>query len=275
MNESRAAVFSHDNRAQTPVYPHDVFTRTDEGSVQIRGGGTELPPEALEVLVMLDGKRNVGDLEQKLPNLTPEVVRDVLRALLAARFVRAITMAESGELGVDFGAFFAAAAAVHQPSAGAQASASREAASGVPRLERDGYYVSIARKAVKARAGAKPRALIVEDDTDMSALVKRLLERAGFEVAIAASRAEVSDKLRAGATDIVVLDVTLPDLNGFDLLQKLKAHPALKEIPVVMLTADSAPESIVRGLASGADGYVTKPFDHPTLVRGVKAVLGA
>jgi DNA-binding response OmpR family regulator len=66
----------------------------------------------------------------------------------------------------------------------------------------------------------------------------------------------------------------LPDVNGFDILQRLKAHPALKAVPVIMLTADAARESVMRGLAGGADGYITKPFERAKLLGGVRAVLG-
>ena len=277
MSDAKSPVFSTENRIETAVYPHDVFTVTEAGTAQLRRGGTNLPAEALEILVMLDGKRTVGDVEQKLPHLQPKTLRDLVRSLLSAQLVRAATMAESGDLGVDFDAFFAAASA-DMTSPGTQASAVREAQSGAAKLESDGFYVSIARQALKAHApvsGAAHRILHVEDDPDLSTLVKRLLEKAGFQVAIAASRDEVLARLRTPPLpDLVVLDVLLPDLNGFDLLQGLKAHPALKAVPVVMLTADAASESIVRGLASGADGYITKPFDHERFVRGVKAVLG-
>ena len=277
MSDGRAAVFSRENRVETPVYPHDVFVRTEAGDAEIHGTGTRLPPEALEVLVLLDGKRSVGDLEAKLASLPAQAVRDLLRSLLAAHLVRAAALAEAEDIGVDFAAFFAAAGDPAEPPPGAQASAAREAQAGAPRLERQGYYVSIAREAVRRPAPAAGfAALIVEDDPDVSALVKRLLEKTGFAAAIAASRDEVAARLRqAPAPDVIVLDVQLPDLNGFELLQRLKAHPALKQIPVVMLTADAAPESIVRGLALGADGYITKPFDHAALAKGVKAVLGA
>lgn len=276
MSGGRAAVFSRENRIETPVYPHDMFVRTDAGDAEIHGSGTRLPPEALEVLVLLDGKRTVGDLEAKLATLPAQAVRDLLRSLLAAHLVRAAALAEAEDIGVDFAAFFAAAGGTAEPAPGAQASAAREAQSGVPRLERQGYYVSIARQAVRRAAPAAGfAALIVEDDPDVSTLVKRLLEMSGFSVTIAASREEVAARLRrTPMPDAIVLDVQLPDLNGFDLLQRLKAHPVLKQIPVVMLTADAAPESIVRGLALGADGYITKPFEHAAVAKGVKAVLG-
>ncbi|MEO8144100.1 MAG: response regulator [Betaproteobacteria bacterium] len=163
-------------------------------------------------------------------------------------------------------------------SAGARASAGLEAESGAPQLERSGYYVSIARRAVKAKiphGGAKWKELVVEDDPDMSELVSRLLIAAGFEVETAANRDQVLAGLRKQPLpDLVILDVMLPDVNGFDILQRLKAHPALKAVPVIMLTADAARESVMRGIAGGADGYITKPFERAMLLEGVKAVLG-
>ena len=278
MANERVSVFSSENRAEVAVYPLDVFAVTQAGEEEIHRGSTQLPPEALELLVMLDGKKSVGDLEGSMPHLPPEKLRDVLRALLAAKLVRAPSLDELSDIGVDFDAFFKAAAAQEPSSPGTQASADREAASGTPQLERNGYYVSIARQALKKReasAGKKLIALIVEDDPDVGTLVKRLLDGAGYAATVAGAKAEVLGRLRQQPMpDVIVLDVMLPDLNGFDLLAKLKTHPQLRTIPVVMLTADAKRESVMRGLATGADGYITKPFDHAALVRGVKAVLG-
>jgi CheY-like chemotaxis protein len=276
MIESRVSVFSTENKLETPVYAHDTLTLTDAGSAELQSAHTHLPADALSVLVMLDGKRTVGDIEQALPNLEQKTVRDRLRALLAARLVREVTMAESGELHLDIGAFLSAGP--DSTSAGAQASALREAARGTPHLAEKGYYVSIAREALQASASAgdeHPKVLLVEDEPDIAALVKKLLEAAGFAVDIATNRAEALERLRHPPVPrLALLDVQLPDLNGFDLLQRMKLHPVLKSVPAVMLTADATRESIVRGLTLGADGYITKPFDHAALVRGVRAVLG-
>jgi DNA-binding response OmpR family regulator len=116
---------------------------------------------------------------------------------------------------------------------------------------------------------------VVEDDPDVRTLVETLLRGADLDIEAAGTREEVVARLRRKPLpDIVLLDVSLPDLNGFDLLQRLKAHAALKAVPVVMLTADASRESIVRGLTLGADGYITKPFDRAVLLKGIKAVLG-
>lgn len=274
--ESRVAVFSSENRANIPVYPLDVFVLTDAGTAQIHAGTTRLPAEALELLVLLDGKATVGDLEHKAPHIPPEALRNVLRALLSAGLVRVPTIEESE--GLDFSAFFEAAGHEGEPSEGTHASAGREADTGRLTLRREGYYVSIARAAVEPRApaaGARLTVFLVEDDPDMVSLVTYLLEGEGFAVEKAACRDEVLARLRhAPPPDAVLLDVSLPDVNGFDVLRRLKQHPVLKNVPVVMLTAESGRESIVRGLAWGADGYITKPFERAKFLAGVKAVLG-
>jgi two-component system, OmpR family, response regulator len=272
----RLEVFSGENRANIPVYPLDVFALTEAGEAQIRVPATSLPAEALEILVLLDGKVTVGDLEQRLAPLSADTIRNLIRSLVAGGLLRAATVAETE--GLDFSAYFAAPGDIAAPSGGAQASAEKEAAGGASKLERTGYYVSIARQAVRPRTpvpGAPKPALVVEDDPDMAGLVRRLLEQEGFQVSVAGDRAGIVTRLRAlPVPDVVILDITLPDANGFDVLQQLKRHPALRSVPVIMLTADAKRESVVRGLAGGADGYITKPFEPAALVNGVKAVLG-
>jgi two-component system OmpR family response regulator len=274
-DEVNVSVFSSENRANLPVYPLDVFVLTDRGTAQIRGGATRLPREALELLVLMDGKATIGDLEQQLPHIPSVALRNVVRSLISGGLVRAPTIAETD--GLDFSAFFAAAGTGEETLVNVDASAAREAETGAPHLERTGYYVSIARKAVKAgipRSG-KWTALVIEDDADMAALVRRLLEEAGFEVRAAANRDQTVAALnQAPLPDVVILDVTLPDVNGFDILKRMKAHPALKIIPVIMLTAEAKRESVVKGLGGGADGYITKPFERQVLLAGIKAVLG-
>jgi CheY-like chemotaxis protein len=271
------SIHSDSNRTNIAVYPLDVFALTDLGAAQIHGGPTQLPSEALAVMVLLDAKATVGEIEQKASHIPPESLRDVLRSLVGNGLVRTASIAETD--GLDFTAYFDTKKhGTFKPSAGTTASADREAERGAPELARTGYYVSIARHAVKARspaAGARWSVFVVEDDPDVATLVARLLEGEGFDVEVAATRAEVVARLRTPPMpDVVILDVALPDANGFDILERLKTHPTLKAVPVIMLTAEAKRESVVRGLASGADGYITKPFKRAILLDGVRAVLG-
>jgi DNA-binding response OmpR family regulator len=113
-------------------------------------------------------------------------------------------------------------------------------------------------------------ALVVDDETDVRTLIKLLLERSGMEVTEAASGREALRQLHAVRPDVVVLDVTMPDLDGWQTLERIRD---LSEVPVLMLTARAAELDKVRGLKAGADDYVTKPFGRQELLARVEALL--
>jgi CheY-like chemotaxis protein len=115
---------------------------------------------------------------------------------------------------------------------------------------------------------------IVEDDPDQLALADLRVSMAGYQVRAARSGAEFVNLIRSYAPpDIVLLDIMLPDGNGFDILARIRSHPKLALLPVVMLTAENTPDAIKRGLALGADAYVTKPYSKTIVVDTIRAVL--
>jgi DNA-binding response OmpR family regulator len=117
--------------------------------------------------------------------------------------------------------------------------------------------------------------LVVEDDAELQRALKFLLTVEKFAPRQAANREQILEALRASPLpDVVLLDVGLPDINGFDVLARMRAHPQLKSIPIIMLTGQAQREDVMRGLAGGADGYITKPFDRDVLLTGIRAVLG-
>lgn len=123
--------------------------------------------------------------------------------------------------------------------------------------------------------GEKLGVLVVEDDPDLIKLLRMYLRLEGFAPRTAAGREEITAAFRQPPKpDLVLLDVALPDADGFDVLAKMRQHPALKAIPVIMLTGKDNREAVLNGLVLGADGYVTKPFEIDVLVKAVKAVLG-
>ncbi|MHB8808207.1 MAG: response regulator transcription factor [Anaerolineaceae bacterium] len=112
--------------------------------------------------------------------------------------------------------------------------------------------------------------LVIEDEERMARFVRLNLEQDGFQVNEALTGREGLDKLRTFMPDLILLDIMLPDLDGFELLKMIRE---IDTVPVIMLTAKGEEEDKVRGLELGADDYITKPFSPRELVSRVKAVL--
>jgi len=118
--------------------------------------------------------------------------------------------------------------------------------------------------------GKKARVLVVDDNEDIRVLVRELLQRAGFEVLEEANGRAALRAFHASRPDLVVLDVAMPELSGWETLERIRE---LSDVPVLMLTAKDAEADRVRGLRSGADDYVTKPFARDELLARVEALL--
>jgi len=117
------------------------------------------------------------------------------------------------------------------------------------------------------------RVLVVDDDPDINEAVREGLRLAGYEPVAALTGSDALAEVDRQAPDLVLLDQMLPDIDGVEVCRKLRAGPRTKEIPIVFLTARSAPDARVRGLAVGADDYVVKPFSMQELVLRIGAVL--
>ncbi|MGH8898476.1 MAG: response regulator transcription factor [Egibacteraceae bacterium] len=120
-------------------------------------------------------------------------------------------------------------------------------------------------------SAAEARLLVVEDDPNILELLSASLRFAGFEVRAAATGLEAVAVAREFLPDLVVLDVMLPDVDGFAIVRRLRAEG--RELPVVFLTARDATEDKIAGLTLGGDDYVTKPFSLEEVVARIRAVL--
>jgi len=116
----------------------------------------------------------------------------------------------------------------------------------------------------------KPRVLVVDDDEDIRVLLEELLGRAGYAVDVVPDGRAALRRLFEAPPALVVLDVTMPELDGYQTLERIRD---LSDVPVLMLTARSQELERVRGLASGADDYVAKPFGRQELLARVQALL--
>jgi two-component system phosphate regulon response regulator PhoB len=115
--------------------------------------------------------------------------------------------------------------------------------------------------------------LIVEDEEPLALLLRYNLEAEGYEVETVARGDEADTRLRERAPDLVILDWMLPGLSGIELCRRLRARPETKALPIIMLTARGEESERIRGLATGADDYIVKPFSVPELIARVRALL--
>jgi two-component system OmpR family response regulator len=120
-------------------------------------------------------------------------------------------------------------------------------------------------------AQARPKLLVVEDDPNIVELLSASLRFAGFDVSAATNGVEAVSAARASRPDLVVLDVMLPDLDGFEVIRRMREGGV--RTPVVFLTARDSTDDKIRGLTLGGDDYVTKPFSLEELTARIRAVL--
>ena len=117
------------------------------------------------------------------------------------------------------------------------------------------------------------RVLIVEDDAAIIELLRFLLEQEGLEVEVAHDGLEALDKMEAFSPDLVLLDLRLPKLEGMDVLWEMRQNPRWNNIPAVIISVDSSPQTMLQGWRLGVDSYFVKPFDPDELVRVVRRIL--
>jgi CheY-like chemotaxis protein len=118
------------------------------------------------------------------------------------------------------------------------------------------------------------KVLVAEDDPDIQVILKMVLTRLGkCDVTVTYQGDEVFPLAKTHSPGLILLDVMLPEMSGFEICQVLKADPQTKSIPVIFLTARSMPSEIQQALALGALGYLAKPFDPMTLVAQINDIL--
>ncbi len=119
------------------------------------------------------------------------------------------------------------------------------------------------------------RILVVDDDPDIMRLVQMVLQDHDYHVTTAGDGQDALAAVAAGAPDLVILDVEMPHVDGFDVLRKLRQKAATVQLPVIMLTGRDQPADMFEGWQTGADLYLTKPFESETLLDAVRRVFVA
>ncbi len=244
----------------------EVYALTALGEHELRGSVTTLTPVQLEFLVRVDGSLSLAQIQAAMPTLAAEAFTALFREL---RDRRLLALAQIDVLGLQL------QASLNQltfPVNDAKADA------GLSSLRSSGFYVEIARERLRDRPrvpGEALSAVVVEDEPTLAKFIQSYLAFEGFQVRLASNRSEIVAQLsQAPIPDLILLDVQLPDADGFDILARVRQHKALNSVPVIMLTGKATREAVLKGMAGGADGYVTKPFEADSLLRVVRAVVG-
>ena len=254
------------------VHDNDLYEVSSKGIEELRGGGTTLSATELQILVLMNGQTTVANIAAGV-GLPIEAAHTAFADL---RRRDLITSAGARSLaGIDD--FFSKPLAPVDTEASA-AQADERLVLGASALKSSGYYVAITRRTAGTpapRGGREHTVLVVDDDQSLSVLLQQQLELEGFSVRLAANREQIVAALRRlPVPGLALVDVLMPDADGFQLLARIRAHPILKAMPVVMMTALATRESVLKGLQLGADGYVTKPFTREVLLRVVQTVIG-
>jgi len=116
--------------------------------------------------------------------------------------------------------------------------------------------------------------MVVDDNPDIITIVKTILEGKGYGVFSASSGAELLNMLKGQKPDLIILDIMMPEMDGLEVLSRLKAVADTATIPVILLTAKVQYEDVLGGYKLGADYYITKPFTSTQLVNGINLLLG-
>lgn len=120
---------------------------------------------------------------------------------------------------------------------------------------------------------ADNKIVIVDDEVDMAQLLQIELETEGYEVAMVHDGQSGLELIRNLNPSLVILDVMMPDMTGYEVLKSLKEDPSTRDIPVIMLTAKGLEDDIQKGLDLGADDYISKPFHSGLLIKRIQTAL--
>ncbi len=115
--------------------------------------------------------------------------------------------------------------------------------------------------------------LYVEDNQDNRNLVRRVLGVEGFSVAEAKDAAQALERLETGSIDLILMDINMPDMDGYTLTAKIKSMPKYKDVPIIAVTANVMRGDRERSLEAGCDGYIQKPIDIDTLAQQIERFL--
>ncbi len=230
-----------------------------------------VPADYRRLLWLMDFQGHAGLMRQALSNVPPQVLNEWLAELAELKLIELVPAGQEAEQDSSL-------PRNDRTARLDEARARQEAEAAGAMLRRTGAYLALDRLQSRQIAAKPPHetdVFILEDDPDQLALADLRMTMAGYKVRAATS---VNGFLHAmfddGEPDLLLLDAQLPDGDGFDILTRLRRHKVLHALPIIMLTSRGDAEDIGRGLALGADGYVTKTYTKSILAEVVARVMG-
>ena len=254
-----------------------AYRRTVSGDEALHSVDTAIPVDYRRILCIIDGDTHPNVVRGRLRQYSDALIADWLAELEEIGFIESTGVGDAQDPDVrpvvNNGQSFAALDEIpdEHRRIGDEARAVGMA------LKDKGAYLATARLQNRESLSKNPAEiviLLVEDDLDQAALGDLRISMAGYRVRLARSCGEmIRDLETQPLADLVLLDVNLPDGNGFGILACMRTDPRLSLLPVIMLTASTGAEEIQRGLDLGADAYITKPYSKDLLVDTIRHVL--
>jgi CheY-like chemotaxis protein len=254
-----------------------IYSRTASGDQAFASNDVAIPSDYRRILRVIEGETHSDVIRGRLRHYSDALLADWLAELEELGFVRSIPADATQDL--DFSGLLKTQQkrGEHTTPDDSQYMDPQATNTAVATLGRAGAFLSpdrLKNRSPLAKNPSEIRVLIVEDDPDQAALADLRVSMAGYEVRLARNCKELVQEIRAREIpDVVLLDILLPDGNGFDVLASIRRHPKLALLPVVMLTVLGKPDHVRRALALGADGYITKPYSKKILADTIRSVL--
>lgn len=252
-----------------------TYRLTDAGRAVDGGDDRSVPADYRRILALVGQGAHFDVIRGALRRYPDKLIEEWLAELEEIGYLESTP--DEGMLDLDFTKLAAAPAAPPKVTDEDARRIEAEAKTAEATLARSGAWIAEDRlwnRPPAVKPPAETTVLIVEDDPDQLALADLRVALAGYKVRAARDARELLEDLRTQPLpDILLLDVMLPVGNGFDILANLRKHPKLALLPVALLTVKDDPQEIAKGLALGADAYITKPYSKNILADTIARIL--
>jgi len=256
--------------------PDVIYTRTETGERAMRGQAGQVAPDLVRVLALVSGDTHFDLVKKRAIRMPEAELLGVLDRLVAQGLISSRGSDEAEDL--DFTSHFSKAPDSVKLSEAEKKQIALQATDGHDILTKTGSFTQLSGSGPLTSLGkawTEITVLIIEDDEIQARFAQNIIMKAGFKQRHAATREEIVGELnKLPMPDCMLLDIELPGTNGFDILARLRQHPKLKHLPVIMLTALASQQDVFKGLSLGANAYISKPYKKQTLVDTIVKTLG-